>query len=199
MAIERALRRAGDVRRTAVGQRVDHGGGGGGGVGGGGGGKCSSQLTRLAEKKQKKKQKRRKKEASQIQILQGTSRTSGISLFPGKRKGNADPTSAWLLLVSSITRGEEGARTRRELEGRKEASKGAGRKETTAQCRFFNSIPLGLVIVQLVQLGLAEGEAEAETESIREREEGERGKKNEKEKEENSRTLYPPTYLQRLQ
>lgn len=62
---------------------------------------------------------------------------------------------------------------------------------------FFNSIPLGLVIVQLVQLGLAEGEAEAETESIREREEGERGKKNEK--EENSRTLYPPTYLQRLQ
>lgn len=54
---------------------------------------------------------------------------------------------------------------------------------------FFNSIPLGLVIVQLVQLGLAEGEAEAETESIREREEGERGKKNEK--EENSRTLYP--------
>lgn len=48
---------------------------------------------------------------------------------------------------------------------------------------FFNSIPLGLVIVQLVQLGLAEGEAEAETESIREREEGERGKKtNEKER-----------------
>lgn len=42
---------------------------------------------------------------------------------------------------------------------------------------FFNSIPLALVIVQLVQLGLAEGEAEAETESIREREEGERGKK----------------------
>lgn len=182
MAIERALRRAGDVRRTAVGQRVDHGGGGGGV--GGGGGKCSSQLTGLAEKKQKKKQKkrkkRRKKEVSQIQILQGTSRTSGISLFPGKRKGNADPTSAWLLLVSSITRGEEGARTRREVEGRKEGSKGAGRKETTAQCRFFNSIPLGLVIVQLVQLGLAEGEAEAEAESIREREEGERGKKNEK-------------------
>lgn len=136
VAIERALRRAGNVRRTAVGQRVDHGGGGGGGDGGGGG-KCSSQLTRLAEKKQKKKQKkRRKKEASQIQILQGTSRTSGISLFPGKRKGNADPTSAWLLLVSSITRGEEGARTRREVEGRKEGSKRAGRKETTAQCRF---------------------------------------------------------------
>lgn len=149
MAIERALRRAGDVRRTAVGQRVDHGGGSGGGSGiggrggggGGGGGKCSSQLTRLAEKKQKKKQKKRKKrwkkEASQIQILQGTSRTSGISLFPGKRKGNADPTSAWLLLVSSITRGEEGARTRREVEGRKEGSKGAGRKETTARCRFL--------------------------------------------------------------
>lgn len=144
MAIERALRRAGDVRRTAVGQRVDHGsgsgiaGGGSGGGGGGGEGKCSSQHTRLAEKKQKKKQKkRRKKEASQIQILQGTSRTSGISLLPGKRKGNADPTSAWLLLVSSITRGEEGARTRREVEGRKEGSKGAGRKETTAQCRFL--------------------------------------------------------------
>lgn len=159
------------MRRTAVGQRVDHGSGGiGGGGGGGGGGKCSSQLTRLAEKKQKKR--RKKKEVSQIQILQGTSRTSGISLFPGKRKGNADPTSAWLLLVSSITRGEEGARTRREVEGRKEGNNGA--------MPFFNSIPLGLVIVQLVQLGLAEGEAEAETESIREREEGERGKKNRK-------------------
>lgn len=49
---------------------------------------------------------------------------------------------------------------------------------------FFNSIPLCLVIVQLVQLGLAEGEAEAEaeTESIREREEGERGKKKPKKK-----------------
>lgn len=132
MAIERALRRAGDVRRTAVGQRVDHGGGGGigGGGGGGGGGKCSSQLTRLAEKKQRKKQKkRRKKEASQIQILQGTSRTSGISLLPGKRKGNADPTSAWLLLVSSITRGEEGARTRREVEGRKGRRELEGRKQ----------------------------------------------------------------------
>lgn len=47
---------------------------------------------------------------------------------------------------------------------------------------LFYSIPLGLVIVQLVQLGLAEGEAEAETESIREREEGERGKKKPKKK-----------------
>lgn len=57
---------------------------------------------------------------------------------------------------------------------------------------FFNSIPLGLVIVQLVQLGLAEGEAEAETESIREREEGERGKKKRKRRKQ----PYPlPSYL----
>lgn len=67
---------------------------------------------------------------------------------------------------------------------------------------FFNSIPLGLVIVQLVQLGLAEEEAEAEAESIRERERRgrERGKKNPKKKKiAVPSTLLPPTYLQRLQ
>lgn len=64
---------------------------------------------------------------------------------------------------------KEGRKGRRELEGRKQRRNAV-----------FYSIPLGLVIVQLVQLGLAEGEAEAETESIREGEEGERGKKKRK-------------------
>lgn len=57
---------------------------------------------------------------------------------------------------------------------------------------FFNSIPLGLVIVQLVQLGLAEGEAEAETESIRERRGRERQKKPKKKKIAVPSALYLP-------
>lgn len=61
---------------------------------------------------------------------------------------------------------------------------------------FFNSIPLALVIVQLVQLGW-QRERPRPRPNRYEREKREReAKKNEK--EENSRTLYPPTYLQRL-
>lgn len=57
---------------------------------------------------------------------------------------------------------------------------------------FFNSIPLALVIVQLVQLGLAEGEAEAEAESIREREKRERERQMKKKKIAVPSALYLP-------
>lgn len=68
------------------------------------------------------------------------------------------------------------ARKARERDGKSKEGRveGSWKEGNNGAMPFFNSIPLGLVIVQLVQLGLAEGEAEAETESIREREKREK-------------------------